>query len=244
MSNCIYAFLLTLLSGLSTLIGYFVINFNGNYNKLLASSLYFASGVMLFISLFDLIPESFKYISSYYFIIFSILLVILFVVVGIVTSMMIDKFLPNGDNNIYHLGIMTMIVIILHNLPEGIITYITATSNMKLGLDLGIAISLHNIPEGISIAVPIYYATKDKKKAFLYTFISGISEFFGAVLSYLFLSKYIDSFILGILFSIIAGIMIHISIYELIPNARKLNIKSSFIYFIFGAIIMFISIIL
>lgn len=241
MNNELFSFFLTCISGFSTLIGYFVINLKKDKRKLLASSLYFASGVMLLVSVIDLIPSSFNYINSYYFVIFAILLVLFFITLGIVISMMIDKFLPDNNDNIYHLGIMTMLVIILHNLPEGIITYITSTSDIKLGISLTLAIAMHNIPEGISIAVPIYYATKSKKKAFLYTLISGFSEPLGAIISYLFLAKYVNNVILGFLFAIIAGIMIHIACYELLPNAKKQGYDKGFWFFFLGMLVMLLS---
>lgn len=131
-----------------------------------------------------------------------------------------------------------MIAIILHNVPEGIATFMTSTNDLKLGITLTIAITLHNIPEGISIAVPIFYATQQKRKAIFYTFISGISELFGAIIAYLFLAKYMTDTLMGVLFSFIAGIMIHISVYELIPTSKsyrqvKLTYKSFFIGILF-----------
>ena len=127
-----------------------------------------------------------------------------------------------------------MIAIILHNVPEGIATFMTSSNDLKLGITLTIAIALHNIPEGISIAIPIYYATTKKTKAIFYTFISGISELIGAIIAYLFLARYMTDAMMGILFSLIAGIMIHISIYELIPTSKsykevKLTYKAFFI---------------
>ena len=89
-----------------------------------------------------------------------------------------------------------MIAIILHNVPEGIATFISSSKDISLGISLAIAITLHNIPEGISISIPIYYSTKSKFKALLYTFISGVSEPIGALIAYLFLSKYINDFII------------------------------------------------
>jgi ZIP family zinc transporter len=139
--------------------------------------------------------------------------------------MLINKYLPENntynDKKLYRVGIIAMLSIILHNIPEGIATFMASTSNIKLGLTLALAIALHNIPEGISISVPIYYATNSKKKAFLYTFISGISEFFGAVLTYFFLKNFINDFLMGALFASIAGIMFYIGIYELLPTSFK-----------------------
>lgn len=112
-----------------------------------------------------------------------------------------------------------MVAIILHNIPEGIATFMASSKNITLGLSLSIAIFLHNIPEGISIAIPIYYSTNSKFKACLFTFISALAEPLGALVSYLFLASFINNFIMGLILSLVAGIMLHISFYELIPTA-------------------------
>ena len=115
-------------------------------------------------------------------------------------------------------------------------------TNMSLGISLTIAIALHNIPEGISIAVPIYYSTNSKFKAIFYTFMSGLSELFGAIITYVFLKPFINDFIMGILFSIIAGIMIHIALCELLPTSLNYkNSKLTKVFFILGMIFVFIS---
>ena len=132
-----------------------------------------------------------------------------------------------------------MLAIILHNIPEGIATFLTANKDISLGLSLAIAITLHNIPEGISIAIPIYYATKNKSKSLLYTFISALSEPFGALLAFIFLKNIITDNIMGYLLSFIAGIMIHISLCELLPNSLKYKKKKyTYFFFILGIIFM------
>ena len=161
--------------------------------------------------------------------------------------MLIDKYLPEdntfvNNKSLYRVGIFSMIAIILHNVPEGIATFLSSSVDMSLGLSLALAISLHNIPEGISIFVPIYYSTKSKKKALFYTFLSGISEPFGALLAYLFLSPFISDTLMGCLFAFIAGIMIHIATYELIPTAKKYKDSGSIIlFFILGFLVMLVS---
>ena len=134
-----------------------------------------------------------------------------------------------------------MLAIILHNIPEGIITFITASSNMTLGISLAIAIALHNIPEGISISVPIYYSTKSKFKALSYTFISAISELFGAFITFLFLKNFINNTIIGILFAIVAGIMLNISLCKLLPTVKTYNYnRFSIIFFVIGILFILI----
>ena len=135
-----------------------------------------------------------------------------------------------------------MLAIIIHNIPEGIATFMATNTNIVLGISLTIAIALHNIPEGISISIPIYYATNSKFKAIFYTFISAVSEPFGALLTYLFLSNYIIDRIMGFLFGVIAGIMIHISMYELLPTSKSYNkLNITYLFFLLGAILMIIN---
>ena len=241
MNNIFLSFMICLIAGMSTLFGVFVIFFKIRKEKLIAYSLSFASGVMLCVSIIDLIPESFKLISIKYMKFPTIILIMIFICIGVIFSMLIDKYIPSNDK-LYRVGIISMLAIILHNIPEGIATFLTATNNISLGIPLSIAIALHNIPEGISISVPIFYATKSYFKAIFYTFISGASEPFGALIAYLFLKNWVNDTIMGFLFSFIAGIMIHISIYELIPQVLKYKEKLIYLFFIFGVLLMFISI--
>ena len=135
-----------------------------------------------------------------------------------------------------------MIAIILHNIPEGIATFITSSTDIKLGLTLTVAIALHNIPEGISIAIPIYHSTNNKFKAVIYALISGMSEVLGSILAFILLKPIINNNIMSALYGIIAGIMIHISVYELIPGAYKDGtLKEILKYILFGFIIMIAS---
>lgn len=240
MSNFTYAFLLSTLAGLSTLLGTIPIFFKlKNENNIILMSLSFASGVMICVSLTDLIPESFILLTSIFKGFPALLILLIFISFGVIISMLIDKFLPNENNNtsnkkLYRLGIVSMLAIIMHNIPEGIATFLSSSTNKSLGLSLALAISFHNIPEGISIAIPIYFSTKSKLKAFLYTLISGLSEPVGAVFAYFFLASIINNFMMSIILSLIAGIMIHISIYELLKES--LNYKKRILTFIFFSI--------
>lgn len=247
MNNTSMAFLLTFLAGLSTMIGTIFIG-KKNSNKVILSSLSFAAGVMICVSITDLIPESILLISDNLHSISTILISFLGVVLGVIISMLIDYYLPDNDksnNKLYRVGFISMIAIIIHNIPEGIATFMATNSDISLGLSLALAIAMHNIPEGISISVPIYYSTGSKKKALLYTGISALSEPFGALLAYLFLKNIMNDLILGILFSVIAGIMLQISFSELLPSARRYNDnKRLIIFFIIGILFMLIKFLL
>lgn len=239
----IYAFILTTLAGLSTLLGTIPIFIKTKTNKIIISALSFAAGVMITVSIIDLIPEGINYLNKTFRLFPTILITSIFIVIGIIISMAIDKYInKNREGELYKVGIISMIAIILHNIPEGIATYLSSEVNFKLGLSLTIAIALHNIPEGISIAVPFYYGTKSRGKAFIYTLASALSEPLGALLAYIFLSKIINNNIMGLLMSIIAGIMIQISFYELLPTSLKYkNKKLTIILFIIGMLFMITS---
>ena len=210
-------FLLSFFASISTLVGIIPIFIKPNI-KIIICAIAFAAGVMLSVSIFDLIKEAYILFTIRYNSLFCILFVILFVNLGVILSSGIAYLIPDG-NQLYRVGVISMLAIIFHNIPEGIITFITSENDLKLGLNMTIA--AHNIPEGITIAMPIYYATNQKSRAVSYTFISGFSEFFGALIAFLFLKPFINNLVLGILYSMIAGIMLHIIFYEFLPFLTK-----------------------
>lgn len=252
MNSTTIAFVLTFIAGFSTMLGTIFIFFKSkNHDKIILSSLAFAAGVMITVSITDLVPESISLLNDNLKGISTIIISFLSVILGVIISMLIDYYLPDKptsyikDKGLYKVGFISMIAIILHNIPEGIATFIATSSDITLGISLAIAIAMHNIPEGISISVPIYYSTNSKSKALLYTGVSALSEPFGAILAYLFLRNIMNDIILGILFSLIAGIMLQISFCELIPTARKYNYKKYFyLFFIIGIIFMLIKFII
>ncbi len=249
MNQTAYAFLLSFIAGLSTLLGAIPIFFKmKRKEKIIVASLSFAAGVMSCVSITDLIPESYHLIQKIFLPFPSLLLLLIFFSIGVLISIFIDKLFPQKTSHqtkqmsLYRLGIISMIAIIAHNLPEGIATFLSSQSNSKLGLMLTIAIALHNIPEGISIAIPIFYSTNCKAKAFLYTLLSGLSEPLGAVLAFLFLSPIVTPLMMGFLLAIIAGIMLHISFYELLQESLSYQIKrATSFFFIIGILFMYLS---
>ncbi len=244
MTNTVQAFILTTLAGFSTMIGAMFIFFKKKVT-LVMKALSFAAGVMITVSLTDLIPEGQvllkEHVNSY----MVILITFLFLLIGILISISINHYLPDSSKNnskLYRVGIISMLAIIIHNIPEGIATFITSSHNLSLGISLTIAIALHNIPEGISISVPIFYASGSRKKAIFYTFVSGISELLGALLAYLILRHIITESIMGMIYIATAGIMIHISLSELLPTSLNYNQeKVSLIYLLIGVGVMLIN---
>lgn len=142
-----------------------------------------------------------------------------------------DNCIPSAhrhhNKKLMRMGLFTALAIAIHNFPEGLATFLAALEDPSLGIPIAIAIALHNIPEGISVSVPIFYATGDRKKAFIYSFLSGLAEPIGAGIAYVALRVFlgdeggvIPPQIMGILFGNVAGIMVYISVDELLPTSR------------------------
>ena len=158
---------------------------------------------MITVSIFDLIPEGYNLLSNSNI---SLLWLLISINIGVIISMFIDKNIHGDD--LSRVGIISMIAIIIHNIPEGIATFIACNHDLRLGIPLAIAITLHNIPEGITISLPLYYAGKGRGRAILYTLISGLSEIFGALLAMIFLKNIISDFVMGIILGIIMATVI------------------------------------
>ena len=217
--NMFLCFVITLLSGLTTLLGSLIIFINiKDKNKVISYSMFFSSGVMLYISIFDLIPASFSYINKIYDFIPSMAIMGAY---GLFGGMLVRYFdrNTNNDNKLYKIGIISMITLIIHNIPEGIITFVSSSKNISLGLSLSLSIALHNRPEGIAIAIPIYYGENSKKKAFYYTLIAALSEPLGALIGIMFINN-INDYLFAILLSLTSGIMIYLSIFELYKEGK------------------------
>lgn len=247
MNNFYYAFLISTIAGLSTMLGcLFIFIRVKNINSFLSISLSFSAMVMILISIFDLIPHSFFYLllkHKFNGLILSCIVFIIGILLIKFSNYIINRLEEKGSS-LYKLGIISAIVLMLHNIPEGIITFLTSSNDLKLGLKVAIAITLHNIPEGICIGVPIYYSTHKVGKAIKTTLISGLSEPLGAILAYLFLYKYINNTILNIIFILVAGIMISLAINDILKESLKFSNKNNkYIYvgFIIGIIFFVIS---
>ena len=239
--------LISFIAGLSTVFGSLVIFLKiskDNRNKFITFCLAFSLSVMISISITDLIPNSTLILFNEYNLSKSILICCISFILGIILVILLHKKISDsvGDNNLYRLGILNMLAMILHNFPEGIATFMSAYKDIDLGIKLSIAIMLHNIPEGISIAVPIYYATNNKWEAIKKTVISGLSEPIGALLAYIFLSKYITESLISITLLFVAGLMICLSIEEMLPEALKYK-KDRYLFlgFILGIILIMIN---
>ncbi|MBO7284300.1 MAG: zinc transporter ZupT [Bacteroidales bacterium] len=259
-SNFITALLLTLVAGAATGVGGVIILFTKKFSsKLLSASLGFSAGVMLFISLTELFPEASSTLGELYGEQKGMLFTILSFFSGITLIAIIDNLIPERENpheyssvqqdnessKLMRLGIFSIIVIAIHNFPEGMATFITAMEDPQVGYSIAMAVAIHNIPEGIMVAIPIYYATHKKGKAIGNAFLSGIAEPIGGILGYFLLSRFFENSMSGIMLGIVAGIMTYISLDELLPTAEKYGEHhTAIIGVIAGMAVMAISILL
>ena len=148
-------------------------------------------------------------------------------------------------HKLMRMGLFTALAIGIHNFPEGIATFTSAVDNMALGVAIAVAIAIHNIPEGIAVSIPIYYATGDRRKAFRLSLLSGLAEPVGAVLAYLVLTPFMTPTLMGCILAGVAGIMVFISIDELLPAAREYGEAHISIYgVVAGMALMAVSLIL
>jgi len=239
----IFPFLITLIAGLSTVLGCFAIYLKPkNIKNFISLSLSFSATVMILISITDLIPASFFNILENVRVGKALFLMVLFFVMGVLLINFVDKRIDKykNENNLYKVGILSAVVLVMHNLPEGVATFLSSYSDITLGLNLALAIACHNIPEGICIAVPLYYSTKSKSRAVRVTLFSGLSEVIGALLAFLFLSKFVTDTMISFILIGVSGIMISLAINELYKEARKYNSNKWFYLGIIFALLFII----
>lgn len=248
MNNLWIPLLISSLAGFSTLIGGLVVFIKfKDKDGFISFALSFSLSVMISLSVFELIPESIIKLNSAYGFASSIIIGLSVFLLGkiIVTKLNNKIALLSKNNNLYRVGVLSMIALMLHNFPEGIATFMTAYNDLSMGISLGIAIMLHNIPEGISISVPIYYATKNKAKGLFYSFISGLAEPLGAILTYLVFKNFISNITISIVLIFVAGIMITLAIEEMLPEVIKYNKKlHNTIGLVLGVILVLINLLI
>ena len=240
-TTILFAFSLTLFAGLATGIGSLLSLLTKKTNaKFLSVALGFSAGVMIYVSFVEILVKAkdalisalgektgtWATVGGFFF--------------GILIIALIDKFIPSTQNpheihtveemdgqseshkkNLMRMGLFTALAIAIHNFPEGLATFTAALNDPELGIPIAVAIAIHNIPEGIAVAVPIFYATGSRKKAFRLSFLSGLSEPVGALFGYILLYRFFNDAMFGFIFASVAGIMVYISLDELLPSARE-----------------------
>jgi ZIP family zinc transporter len=216
-------FLLAFLAGISTLIGGFLVFLIKKPKfRYLCIAFGFSAGVMIFISFAELLAQGIKATGFLYSTLaFFVGILIIYLIDVLIPHIYEEETYKGKKGKLNRIAILLMLGITIHNFPEGIAVFFSSMSNVKLGVLVALAIAMHNIPEGIAVSMPILYASKSKKKALLYSFLSGIAEPIGAILSFLILYRFLSEFVLGLILSATAGIMVFISFDELLPYVYK-----------------------
>ena len=232
------AVIVTTFAGLSTGIGgLFAFNKHTNNKKFLSFALGLSAGVMIYVSFIEIFPKALESLTEVFPANLAYIYTTLAFFVGLGIIALIDLLIPKQHNpheliagldqlasekkNLLRLGIFTAIAISLHNFPEGLATFLATLQEPNVGIAIAVAIAIHNIPEGIAVAIPIFFATNSKKKAILWSFLSGMAEPLGALIGVAFLWPFINDSTFGFLFAGVAGIMVYISLDELLPAAEK-----------------------
>ncbi len=247
-SALLLAFAVTLGAGLATGIGSTIAFFAKTTNKgFFAISMGFSAGVMIYLSFVEILPKSTGYLSEYFSEVQAAAFAAAALVAGLILMAVIDALVPSGANPhentqvellgqaaptssevtekqnqaLLRMGLFVALAIAIHNFPEGLATFLLVLDDPEIGIALAIAVAMHNIPEGIAVSVPVYYATKSKLKAFRLSFLSGLAEPAGAVIGYLILAQFLNHLVLGVIFAMVAGVMIFLAIDTLLPTARN-----------------------
>ncbi|PKL03204.1 MAG: zinc transporter ZupT, partial [Spirochaetae bacterium HGW-Spirochaetae-9] len=238
----LFAFGLTIFAGMATGVGSLMSFFSKKFNpKFLAGALGFSAGVMIYVALIEIFfkakvalegalgakPGYWATTGAFFG--------------GIAIIALIDKLIPSYENpheihkqpggkvsakdaedpRLLRMGFFSALAIAIHNFPEGLATFMGALADPRLGISIAVAIAIHNIPEGVAVSVPIYYATKSRKKAFWLSLLSGVSEPIGALLGFFLLRQWFNDVTFGVVFAAVAGIMVYISLDELLPTAEE-----------------------
>jgi ZIP family zinc transporter len=232
------AFVLTFLAGLATGIGSALALLARRTNtRFLSAALGFSAGVMIYVSFVEILADATTSLSAELGRRPGAWATVLAFFGGMGLTALIDRLVPAVENphevrrveemrrrpdaQLLRMGLLSAVAIALHNFPEGIATFVAALDHTRLGVGIAVAIALHNIPEGIAVAVPVFYATGSRARAFSWSFLSGLSEPLGALVAWLLLSGHPGGVLRGVLFAAVAGVMVFISFDELLPTARE-----------------------
>ncbi|MBS4223635.1 zinc transporter ZupT [Lederbergia citrea] len=264
--NVLLAFGLTLMAGLATGIGsFFALSTSTTNTKFLSFSLGFSAGVMIYVSMIEIFQKAKYTLTTALGIERGAWATVGGFIGGMILIALIDQFVPrqgnpheikkveemntpgnsNKDPELMKIGIFTAMAIGIHNFPEGIAAFAATLQDPSIGVAIAIAIAIHNIPEGIAVAVPVYFATGSRSKAFKLSFLSGLSEPIGALVAFLILMPFLNDVLFGIIFAAVAGIMVFISLDGLLPAAKKYDEAHTSIFgLISGMALMAVSLLL
>ena len=227
--NAVLAFALTAFAGTSTIIGALIAGkARRGSAEYLSISLGFSAGVMVYLSFFELLVESRVELTRFFP--GADWLVISCFLAGLGVAAVVDSFThrfvheeakPGKKQMLMRTGTFTAIAIAAHNFPEGVATFMTASGDLALGVPLALAVAIHNVPEGICVALPIIYATGKKSKGYVYAAIAGLAEPVGAIIAATVLFSFWHDYMMGVIYAVVAGIMVYVALDELLPSARR-----------------------
>ncbi|WP_445227765.1 zinc transporter ZupT [Corynebacterium sp. H128] len=258
-SQILFAFALTLAAGLSTAIGGLVVLKKKEPSALfLASALGFSAGVMLWVSFWELMPTAKDYLVTAVGDKAGNWAVVAAFFGGVLLITIIDRLVPEAVNphephdeaavesaKLRKMGVLMALAIGIHNFPEGFATFLSGTESLSIALPVAFAIAIHNIPEGISVAIPIWQATGSRRKGFMWAMLTGLAEPIGALVGFLVLLPFLGPATMGIAFGAISGIMVFISLDELLPTAVATGKHHAAVYgLIIGMAVMALSLLL
>ncbi|MFZ5425946.1 MAG: zinc transporter ZupT [Thermodesulfobacteriota bacterium] len=270
--DVLWAFSLTLFAGLATGIGALIAFVTRRTNtRFLSLALGFSAGVMIYVSFVEIFFKAKKVLVEANGEVAGTWATVAAFFGGMAFIAVIDKLVPSYENphemhsieemdmgqrnlpkneahdfaKLRRTGVFAALAIAIHNFPEGLATFTAALAEPSLGLAIAVAIAIHNVPEGIAVSIPLYYATGSRKKAFTYSFLSGVTEPVGALVGYLLLLPFFTPTVFGVLFASVAGIMVFISLDELLPAAEEFGEHHLAIYgLIAGMAVMALSLLL
>ncbi len=262
--NFYFAFSLAVFAGLSTGLGSLVAFFAKTTNRtFLATSLGFSAGVMIYVSFVALFPKSLEVLTVFFGTEHAGLYTTISFFAGALIIMLINSLIPQSENlhqahfieeraefdkenkKLLRVGILTALALAVHNFGEGIATFSAGMIDPSLGVPIATAIAIHNIAEGVAVSIPIYFATRSKKKAFWISLASGATEPLGALATYFIFPSIFSGAMFGFVIAAVAGIMVFISIEELLPAAREYDVGKKSIYgLMVGMFVMAITLIM
>lgn len=261
-NNVLLAFTLTLIAGMATGIGSLLaLLMRKTSNRFLSVSLGFSAGFMIYVSFVEILDQARVSLVGYLGKAQGSWATILAFFAGIFLIAIIDRLVPDVENphemrhvedmepgspacavnrnqHLMRVGFMSALAIGIHNFPEGLATFASTIQKPSLGVAIAVAIAIHNIPEGLAVSIPIYCATGSRRKAFGLSVLSGLSEPLGGLLGYLLLRPFLNDMTMGLLFAVIAGIMVYISLDELLPSARAYGSPHLAIYGLIGGMMV------
>lgn len=264
-SNILLAFTLTFIAGMATGIGSLLaLLMRKTSNRFLSVSLGFSAGFMIYVSFVEILAQARASLTAYWGLYKGSWVTIAAFFTGVFLIAIIDRLVPDVENphemrsiedmgpdgaasaactldrsqRLMRVGFMSALAIGIHNFPEGLATFASTIQKPTLGIAIAFAIAIHNIPEGLAVSIPIYCATGSRRQAFRLSLLSGLSEPLGGLIGFVLLRPFLNDMTMGLLFALIAGIMVYISLDELLPSAREYGSPHLAIYGLIGGMMV------